>query len=107
MSKDQQRERFLARIDDPDKNWKFNLADVEKRKFWKDYRKVNEACIGATSSADSPWHVVPADDKDNARLIVSQIVVDVLDGLRRAFRIPVADQVAQLQAIRAQLLADG
>ena len=72
LSKEEQRKRFLARIDEPEKNWKFSAADIEERKFWKQYMKAYEECLSATSTRDSPWYVVPADDKENARLIVSQ-----------------------------------
>jgi PPK2 family polyphosphate:nucleotide phosphotransferase len=106
LSKEEQRQRFLARIDEPDKNWKFSLADIAERKFWKDYRKAYEEYITATSTEDSPWYVVPADDKDNARLIVSQIVVDALEGLKAHYPKATAERVAQLQSIRAQLMAD-
>jgi PPK2 family polyphosphate:nucleotide phosphotransferase len=82
LSKEEQRRRFLARIDEPEKNWKFSTADVEERKFWKHYMKAYEECLSATSTSDSPWYVVPADDKENARLIVSQIVLDALDDLK-------------------------
>src|SRR5271170_4649166 len=82
LSKEEQRKRFLARIDEPEKNWKFSLADVEERKFWKDYMNAYEECLGATSTSDAPWYVVPADDKENARLIVSQIVLDAFEGLK-------------------------
>ncbi|TMH45757.1 MAG: polyphosphate kinase 2 family protein, partial [Betaproteobacteria bacterium] len=81
LSKEEQRKRFLARIDEPHKNWKFSLDDVEERKYWKQYMKAYEACLAATSSRHAPWYVVPADDKPNARLIVSRIVVDALDAL--------------------------
>ena len=85
LSQEEQRKRFLARIDEPDKNWKFSLADIRERKYWKHYMKAYEACLTATSTTDAPWHVVPADDKENARLIVSQILLDALvrleDGL--------------------------
>ena len=74
LSKEEQRKRFLARIDEPEKNRKFRTADVEERKFWKHYMKAYEECLSATSTGDSPWYLVPADDKENARLIVSQIV---------------------------------
>ncbi len=67
LSKEEQRKRFLQRIDDPEKNWKFSLADVEERKFWKQYMKAYEQCLGTTSTRDSPWYVVPADDKENLR----------------------------------------
>ena len=82
LSKEEQRKRFLQRIDEPEKNWKFSIADVEERKFWKQYMKAYEKCFSATSTRDAPWYVVPADDKENARLIVSRIILDTLEGLR-------------------------
>ena len=82
LSKEEQRKRFLQRIDEPEKNWKFSLADVEERKFWKQYMKAYEKCLSATSTRDAPWYVVPADDKENARLIVSHIILDTLEGLK-------------------------
>jgi PPK2 family polyphosphate:nucleotide phosphotransferase len=85
LSKEEQRKRFLARIDEPEKNWKFSAADVEEREFWKHYMKAYEECLSATSMNDSPWYVVPADDKENARLIVSQIVLDTLDELKMSY----------------------
>ena len=72
LSKEEQRKRFLARIDEPEKNWKFSPADIAERKFWKQYMKAYEECLSATSTRHAPWYVVPADDKENARLIVSQ-----------------------------------
>ena len=81
LSKDEQCKRFLERIDEPEKNWKFSTADITERKFWDQYMTAFEECIGATSTSDVPWYVVPADDKQNARLIVSQIVLDTLEGL--------------------------
>ena len=103
LSKDEQRKRFLARIDEPDKNWKFSLADVEERKFWKHYMKAYEQCLGATSTTDSPWYVVPADDKENARLIVSQIILDTMDGLEMAYPKTTDERRKELLSIRAQL----
>ncbi|MGI4811972.1 MAG: ADP-polyphosphate phosphotransferase [Janthinobacterium lividum] len=85
LSKEEQRKRFLDRIDEPEKNWKFSAADLEERKFWKHYMKAYEECLSATSTSDSPWYVVPADDKENARLIVSQIVLDTLDELKMSY----------------------
>ena len=82
LSKEEQRKRFLERIDDPDKNWKFSDADLKEREFWDDYVKAYEECLSATSTDDAPWFVVPADDKENARLIVSQIVLDTFEGLK-------------------------
>jgi len=85
LSKEEQRKRFLARIDEPEKNWKFSTADIEERKFWKHYMEAYEECLSATSTSDSPWYVVPADDKENARLIVSQIVLHTLDELEMSY----------------------
>jgi len=85
LSKNEQRKRFLARIDEPDKNWKFSLADIHERKYWKDYTKAYEECLHATSTHHAPWYVVPADDKENARLIVSRIVIDAFNDLKMAY----------------------
>ena len=103
LSKDEQRKRFLDRIDDPDKNWKFSLADLEERKHWKRYREAYEACFRATSTHHAPWYIVPADDKENARLIISQIVVETLAGLKLAYPAPSAARKRQLQSIHKAL----
>ncbi len=103
LSKDEQRKRFLDRIDEPEKNWKFSLADIEERKFWKQYMKAFEECIRATSSREAPWYVVPADDKENARLIVSQIVLDTLEDLDLSYPQTSATRRKELLAIRKRL----
>jgi len=103
LSKAEQRKRFLERIDDPDKNWKFSAADIEERKFWKEYRRAYEQCLDATSTSDAPWYVVPADDKENARLIVSRIVLDTLEGLKMAYPRTSAQHRRELLAIRKRL----
>jgi PPK2 family polyphosphate:nucleotide phosphotransferase len=103
LSKEEQRKRFLSRIDDPDKNWKFSLADVHERKYWKKYMKAYEDCLGATSSRNAPWYIVPADDKENARLIVSRIVVDMFEGLNMAYPKVNAKRRRELQMFRTQL----
>ena len=103
LSKGEQRKRFLERIDEPEKNWKFSLADIEERKFWKDYMKAYEECLSATSTGDAPWYVVPADDKENARLIVSQIVLDTLDELKMSYPKTGTKRRQELQAIRKRL----
>jgi PPK2 family polyphosphate:nucleotide phosphotransferase len=103
LSKEEQRRRFVARIDEPEKNWKLSIADIEERKFWKDYMKAYEECLGATSTKDAPWYVVPADDKANARLIVSHIVLDTLAGLKMAYPKTDARRRQELQAIRKRL----
>ena len=103
LSEDEQRKRFLARIDEPDKNWKFSLADIHERKYWKHYMEVYGDCLQATSTHHAPWYIVPADDKDNARLIVSRIVLDALDGLKMAYPKTTPKRKVELQSIRKQL----
>jgi PPK2 family polyphosphate:nucleotide phosphotransferase len=103
LSKEEQRKRFLARIDKPEKNWKFSLADIAERKFWNDYMKAYEECLTATSSKASPWYVVPADDKKNARLIVSQILLDTLQGLEMSYPKTTDERRQELLEIRKQL----
>jgi PPK2 family polyphosphate:nucleotide phosphotransferase len=104
LSKDEQRKRFLARIDEPEKNWKFSLADIKERGFWKKYMKAYGKCLSATSTKDSPWYVVPADDKENARLIVSQIVVDTLQDLKMRYPKTTPERHQELMDIRGQLV---
>ena len=104
LSKKVQCKRFLERIDAPDKNWKFSLADIEERKFWKHYMKAYEECISATSTKDAPWYVVPADDKENTRLIVSQIILDVLSGLKMVYPKIDAARKNELKSIREALI---
>jgi PPK2 family polyphosphate:nucleotide phosphotransferase len=104
LSKEEQRKRFLARINQPDKNWKFSLADIHERKYWKDYTRAFEACLQATSTHHAPWYAVPADDKENARLIVSQIVVDALSELKMAYPRTTPKHRRELESIRKQLL---
>ncbi len=85
LSKEEQRKRFLKRIDTPEKNWKFSQADVQERKYWKQYMKAYEACLSATSTHTAPWFVVPADDKGNTQLIVSRIILDALKELKMEY----------------------
>ncbi len=103
LSKDEQRKRFLERIDEPEKNWKFSLADIEERKFWKQYMKAYEECLSATSTRNAPWYVVPADDKENARLIVSRIVLDTFEGLEMTYPKTSAKRRQELRSIRKRL----
>jgi len=104
LSKEEQRKRFLERIDEPDKNWKFGLADIEERKFWKHYMKAYEACLSATSTKHAPWYVVPADDKENARLIISEIILEVFNGLKMAYPKSSAERRRELHLIRQRLV---
>jgi PPK2 family polyphosphate:nucleotide phosphotransferase len=103
LSKEEQRKRLLARIDEPDKNWKFSEADIAERKFWDEYMQAYGHALGATSTTDSPWFIVPADDKENARLIVSQIVLDALEDLKLSYPEVTAARRQELKAIRKQL----
>jgi PPK2 family polyphosphate:nucleotide phosphotransferase len=103
LLKEEQRKRFLQRIDEPEKNWKFSLADVEERKFWKKYMEAYEDCLSATTTRQAPWYVVPADDKKNARLIVSQIVLDTLEGLKMTYPNTGVERRQELLAIRKRL----
>jgi PPK2 family polyphosphate:nucleotide phosphotransferase len=105
LSKQEQRKRFLARIDDPQKNWKFSHADITERGFWKDYLKAYEQCLSATSSRNAPWYVVPADDKENARLIVSQITLDTIAGLKLKYPRTSGKHRRELQSIRKRLVS--
>jgi len=102
LSKEEQRKRFLERIDVPEKNWKFSLADIEERKQWKHYMKAYEDCLSATSTGTAPWHIIPADDKGNARLIVSHIVLDTLKQLRMKY--PVTDNARRRELLSIRKL---
>jgi PPK2 family polyphosphate:nucleotide phosphotransferase len=104
LSRDEQRKRFLERIDEPHKNWKFSLDDIHERKYWKDYQKAYEDSLNATSTRHAPWFVVPADDKDDARLIVSRIVLDTLKGLKLSYPKTTAKHRRELQSIRQLLV---
>jgi len=103
LSEEEQRRRFLARIDEPNKNWKFSLADIHERKFWKQYMEAFQDCLNATSTPHAPWYVIPADDKDNARLIISAIVLDTLKSLKLFYPKTTAKRRTELLAIRKQL----
>ena len=107
LSKDEQRKRFVQRIDEPHKNWKFSLADIEERRFWKRYMSAYEDCLTATSTREAPWYVVPADDKENARLIVSQIILDALNGLEMAYPEVSTERLKELKSIRERLTNGG
>ena len=103
LSKEEQRKRFLDRIDRPEKNWKFSPADVEERKYWKDYMRVYEKCLTATSTQRAPWYVVPADDKLNCRLIVSRILLDTVEGLELSYPKTTAARRRELLSLRKKL----
>jgi PPK2 family polyphosphate:nucleotide phosphotransferase len=104
LSKEEQLKRFLQRIDEPEKNWKFSLADVKERGYWKQYMTAFEECLNATSTDHAPWYIVPADDKENARLIVSQIVLDTFDELQMAYPKTTSNRRQELEVIRKELV---
>jgi PPK2 family polyphosphate:nucleotide phosphotransferase len=106
ISKEEQRKRFLDRIDDPDKNWKFSQDDLKERGLWKDYMDAYEKCLGATSSKHAPWYIVPADDKKNARLIISKIVMETLQNLKMQYPETSEARHQELLEIRKQLEQD-
>jgi PPK2 family polyphosphate:nucleotide phosphotransferase len=103
LSKEEQRKRLLARIDEPDKNWKFSQADLVERQFWSQYTSAYEECLSATSTKAAPWYVVPADDKLNTRIIVSRVVINALRSLKMSYPEMTDAQRGELQAIRKQL----
>jgi PPK2 family polyphosphate:nucleotide phosphotransferase len=103
VSKAEQRRRLLARIDDPEKRWKFAKGDLGERALWKQYQAAYEECLAATSTKHAPWYVVPADDKKNARLILSQVIVERLESLDLRFPELDAAKTKELLAIRKAL----
>ena len=94
VSKGEQKKRFLARIDEPEKNWKFSVADYQERAFWDDYQQAYEQLLNHTSTEQAPWFVIPADHKWFARLAVSEVICSQLEGLGLAFP-TVSDQRRQ------------
>jgi PPK2 family polyphosphate:nucleotide phosphotransferase len=103
LSKEEQKKRFLKRIDDPEKNWKFSADDIKERKYWKQYMTAYEECLSATSTNTAPWYVVPADDKENTGLIISRIVLDALQTLKMSYPKTSAERRRELLAIGKQL----
>jgi PPK2 family polyphosphate:nucleotide phosphotransferase len=103
ISQEEQRKRFLQRIDDPDKNWKFSMADMTERAYWKEYMHAYAECLSATSTREAPWYAIPADDKKNARLIVSHIILDTLGSLPMRFPKLGAARRRELKKIRTLL----
>jgi len=104
VSKKEQKKRFIERIDNPDKNWKFSSADAKERSYWKDYMKAYEEMIRKTSTKDSPWYVIPADNKSFARVAIVSAVIDALDGLELKYPKVNKEKVEELKAIRQTLL---
>ena len=101
--KAEQKQRFLARIEQPEKNWKFEQADINERRYWDDYQRAYQAAIRATSTKANPWYIIPADDKWTSRLIVARIMVERLKQLKLAFPVTAADQEKMMKAAMASL----
>jgi PPK2 family polyphosphate:nucleotide phosphotransferase len=104
LSKEEQRKRFLARIDEPQRNWKFSMADAKERGFWKSYMRAYEECLSATSTDMTPWYIVPADDKASARLIVSQVILDALGELGSSYPVIDARRRRELRTVHRHLM---
>jgi PPK2 family polyphosphate:nucleotide phosphotransferase len=103
VSKEEQRERLLARLDEPEKNWKFSAGDVAERNRWGDYQHAYERCFEATSTASAPWFVLPADDKKNARLLAAQVLLDAMNALELQPPMPDRARRRELLEIRKRL----
>jgi PPK2 family polyphosphate:nucleotide phosphotransferase len=103
VSQSEQQKRFLTRMENPEKNWKFNAADFKERKLWKKYMSAYETAIAATSTADAPWYIVPADDKKNTHLIVSKIIAETLQSLKMSYPTLSKKQLQDLSAIKKSL----
>ncbi len=106
VSKKEQKQRFLARLDQPEKNWKFSIADIHEREYWDDYMRAYEDMIRNTATPEAPWYVVPADHKWFTRLVVAAAVVDTLEGLDLAYPRVDADKRKELEAARKLLVGN-
>ncbi len=106
VSKKEQKKRFLERIDKPEKNWKFSSADVEERKYWKQYQQAYEEMIRETATENAPWYVIPADNKPYARMVVAAAIINAMDSMKLKYPEIGDEQVAELQKLKQQLLEE-
>lgn len=106
LSPGEQKKRFIERIDNPDKNWKFSASDTKERKYWNEYMNAYEQLIINTSTENSPWYVIPADDKPYARIAVAAAIISAMDSMGLKYPEVSEEKVAELQKIREELLAD-
>lgn len=106
LSPSEQKKRFIERIDNPDKNWKFSASDTKERKYWNEYMNAYEQLIINTSTENSPWYVIPADDKPYARIAVAAAIISAMDSMGLKYPEVSEEKVAELQKIREELLAD-
>lgn len=106
VSKNEQRKRFIERVDNPDKNWKFSAADARERGYWKDYMNAYEEMIQNTSTEKAPWYVVPADNKSYARIVIASAIINALDSMGLEYPKVSKEKIAELQDIKRALLAE-
>jgi PPK2 family polyphosphate:nucleotide phosphotransferase len=106
VSKEEQKQRFLDRINDPSKNWKFAVGDLAERKHWSEYQQAYEDAIGATATEDAPWYIIPADKKWFARLAIAEIIVDTLKGLALEFPTLPKEKQDELLQSKQQLMEE-
>lgn len=104
LSKEEQRKRFLDRIDDADKNWKISQSDINERKLWAQYMHAYETCLHKTSTKNAPWYIIPADDKNNARLLISKVILDNAKELKMSYPVLSKSRLKELQSVREQLM---
>ena len=106
VSKEEQKERFIERIEDPEKNWKFSAGDVKERGYWNDYMHAYEELIKNTSTEKSPWYVIPADNKSYARIAIASAIITALDEMDLEYPTVSEEKLAELQAVKKALLAE-
>jgi PPK2 family polyphosphate:nucleotide phosphotransferase len=106
VSRDEQKRRFLARLDNKDKNWKFEPGDVVERRHWDDYMNAYEAALNETSRPWAPWYAIPADNKSYMRARVADIIIDTLQGIGLTYPVPSEEDLADFEASRAELMAE-
>jgi PPK2 family polyphosphate:nucleotide phosphotransferase len=107
ISREEQRRRFLQRIEDPAKNWKFSESDIQERQYWDQYMSAYEDCISSTTTDHAPWYVIPADDKPTARLLVSDAILKLMEGLNLEYPAQSPERLRELEAIRRKLISKG
>jgi PPK2 family polyphosphate:nucleotide phosphotransferase len=106
ISKETQKERFLERLEDPRKHWKFSLQDLAERKYWKEYVAAYEEALSVTSTQTAPWYIIPADHKWSARVLVTEVIRAAIDGLDLKYPKPNGEQAEELKKAKAELLSE-
>lgn len=106
VSKEEQRQRFLARLEEPEKNWKFNSGDITERGLWRDYMTAYEDALNATSCAHAPWYAIPADSKSYMRMVVAEIIVETLKKMQLSYPTPAAEEKSRFAEMEQQLKSE-